>query len=59
MSGAEHYREAEKLIGYVKESENAPQACASLLAEAQVHATLAVADFLAAIVDRLPYGGTR
>jgi hypothetical protein len=43
MQAHEHYREAEKLLGWVRNSDNAPEACALLIAEAHAHATLALA----------------
>jgi len=42
MNGPEHYRAAERLLGIAMESSNAPNAVAQILAEAQVHATLAL-----------------
>jgi Spy/CpxP family protein refolding chaperone len=42
MTGPEHYREGERLLRVAGASEDAPQTCAQLLAEAQVHATLAL-----------------
>jgi hypothetical protein len=51
MTGPDHYCEAERLIGYVKASENAPRACALLLAEAQIHATLALVAATAVVAD--------
>jgi len=41
MSGPAHYRESERLLGRAAELEAGP--CAVAIAEAQVHATLAVA----------------
>jgi len=41
MSGPAHYREAERLLGRAAELEPGP--CALTIAEAQVHATLALA----------------
>jgi hypothetical protein len=46
MNGPEHYREAEKLLGYAEARDAEQRGDAtdmSLLAEAQVHATLALA----------------
>ncbi|MFB7711642.1 hypothetical protein [Streptomyces sp. NPDC056105] len=46
MTGPEHYREAEKLLGYAEARDAEQRGDAedmSLLAEAQVHATLALA----------------
>jgi hypothetical protein len=42
MTGPEHYREAEQLLGARRSGESAEDA-ASRLAEAQIHATLALA----------------
>lgn len=42
-TGPSHYCEAERLLGIARESENAPIAVAQILAEAQIHATLALA----------------
>lgn len=42
MTGPEHYREAEQLLGARRSGESAAEA-ASRLAEAQIHATLALA----------------
>ena len=42
MTGPEHYREAEHLLGARRSGESAEDA-ASRLAEAQIHATLAIA----------------
>jgi hypothetical protein len=42
MTGPEHYREAEQLLGARRSGESAEEA-ASRLAEAQIHATLALA----------------
>jgi len=41
MSGPAHYRESERLLGRAAELEAGP--CALTIAEAQVHATLALA----------------
>lgn len=43
MTGPEHYLEAERAIEHARRTENDPVLCASYLAEAQVHATLALA----------------
>lgn len=45
VSGPEHYRLAEELVGYVKESggDFTPEGRADSIALAQVHATLALA----------------
>lgn len=51
MTGPEHYRAAEQLIEIAKNSQDAPIATAQLLAEAQIHATLALA---AATADTAP-----
>jgi hypothetical protein len=48
MTGPEHYQKAESLIGIAERSEDAPVAVGQILAEAQVHATLALA---AATID--------
>lgn len=44
MTGPEHYREAERVIELARTTDSEyPELIASLLAEAQVHATLALA----------------
>jgi hypothetical protein len=43
MTGPEHYREAERAIEHARTTEDDPVLQASYLAEAQVHATLALA----------------
>jgi hypothetical protein len=53
MTGPEHYREAEQLLGARRSGESAEDA-ASRLAEAQIHATLAVAAAMA-----LAHSGTK
>ena len=55
-TGTEHYAEAEKLLVWSPDGvygEEFDRARAALVAEAQVHATLALADHVAALVDRL------
>ncbi|MET7949245.1 hypothetical protein [Micromonospora sp. NPDC005324] len=48
MTGPEHYREAEKLLGQADGHQRATPEELSLFAEAQVHATLALAATTAA-----------
>ncbi|MEU6535555.1 hypothetical protein [Streptomyces sp. NPDC047000] len=49
MNGPEHYREAERRLLMAWEDDSTPQRSAHLVAEAQVHATLAqVAAFVSA-----------
>jgi hypothetical protein len=48
MTGPEHYTQAEELLGFTENVERGTQTETSLLAEAQVHATLALAAAVAA-----------
>lgn len=48
MTGPEHYREAEKLLDHLKDVERGDPVEVSICAEAQVHATLALAAAAAA-----------
>jgi hypothetical protein len=59
MTGDQHYRKAESLLRIVELSENAPNTCAQLLAEAQVHATLAYAAAKATGLNLPGYGSER
>ena len=55
MTGPEHYREAEKLLNFSEEKVRGSEVEMSLFAEAQVHATLALAAATAVALR----GGTR
>jgi hypothetical protein len=50
MDGPTHYKEAERCIAIYRESSDAPVAVAQVLAEGQVHATLALAAATAELV---------
>ena len=55
MTGPEHYQEAERLLQPDGESYNAPARQAKL-AEAQIHATLALAAATALGATQIPHG---
>lgn len=59
MTGDEHYREAEILLLVVHSAGTPPEACAQCLAQAQVHATLALAAAKATGLNIPGYGSER